>query len=408
MVGGQRYDDEAFYLCTHPLPPTGAQVLLAVGIGALIAVALVSADYTLFANKHKPPNGSSSPAKPTFASRLWKEGLGALPTELRIIVCGGGIYTCYLLYGFVQEDIYKYKSPTGEKFRATLFLLFVQYVVNALFALICMVTSGRSNQVIPVKLFAMSGFTYTLAMLFSNEALKHVSYPVQALGKSCKMVPVMLMGLLFGGKKRTTVEIVSVFVVTAGITLFQSGKKKGPDKDSSMFGIGLLLLSLLMDGLTGMVQDNLKKVGKPTVHEFMFFTNLSGVAISTILGFASGDIPKGYDFCLHHPEVLHNVLVFSLLSAFGQNFIFLTLKYFDALVLTTVTTTRKFFTVLASIFFKGNRIESAQQWVAIALVAFGLSGEIYEKYEKQSHGKKKAASSSITNGHGSNKSHKVE
>ena len=159
-------------------------------------------------------------------------------------------------------------------------------------------------------------------------------------------------------------------------------------------GIILLLVSLIMDGLTGMVQDNLKKICKPTVHEFMYFTNLSGVAISTILGLVSGDIVKGYAFCRENPEVLQNVFIFSLLSAFGQNFIFLTLKNFDALVLTTVTTTRKFFTVLASILFKGNRIESGQQWVAIGLVALGLSGEIYEKYEKQGHAKKAATTGS--------------
>lgn len=39
----------------------------------------------------------------------------------------------------------------------------------------------------------------------------------------------------------------------------------------------------------------------------------------------------------------------SLTSALGQNFIFLTIQLFDALVLTTVTTTRKFFTILLSV-----------------------------------------------------------
>ena len=39
---------------------------------------------------------------------------------------------------------------------------------------------------------------YTLAMIFSNNALKHVSYPTQVLAKSCKMLPVLIAGTLFG------------------------------------------------------------------------------------------------------------------------------------------------------------------------------------------------------------------
>lgn len=35
-------------------------------------------------------------------------------------------------------------------------------------------------------------------MIFSNSSLKHVNYPTQVLGKSCKMIPVLLAGTFFG------------------------------------------------------------------------------------------------------------------------------------------------------------------------------------------------------------------
>ena len=35
-------------------------------------------------------------------------------------------------------------------------------------------------------------------MIFSNNALKHVTYPTQVLAKSCKMIPVLLAGTIFG------------------------------------------------------------------------------------------------------------------------------------------------------------------------------------------------------------------
>ena len=40
-----------------------------------------------------------------------------------------GIYTCYLYYGVLQEDIYR-PDEDGRKFESTLFLLFAQCVVN--------------------------------------------------------------------------------------------------------------------------------------------------------------------------------------------------------------------------------------------------------------------------------------
>ena len=46
--------------------------------------------------------------------------------------------------------------------------------------------------------YAIYGVCYTLAMIFSNNSLKHVNYPTQVLAKSCKMIPVLVAGTLFG------------------------------------------------------------------------------------------------------------------------------------------------------------------------------------------------------------------
>lgn len=63
----------------------------------------------------------------------------------------------------------------------------------------------------------------------------------------------------------------------------------------------------------------------------------------------AGQLTEGAAFCQAHPATLSSLAWLSLTSALGQNFIFLTIQLFDALVLTTVTTTRKFFTILLSV-----------------------------------------------------------
>lgn len=176
-----------------------------------------------------------------------------------------------------------------------------------------------------------------------------------------------------------------MFLVTLGITLFQlSGKKKGKGEDSP-YGIALLLLSLAMDGVTGTIQDKIKadktKV-KPTVHESMFYTNMAAVLILAVAVAVTGQGISGVQYCIENPEIIQDLALFSLTSAFGQNFIFLTLTYFDALILSTVTTTRKFFTILVSVVLYGHEL-NRNQWLSVLLVFLGLMGEIYEGYEKK-------------------------
>jgi hypothetical protein len=74
---------------------------------------------------------------PSKDSRMSKD-------ELKLMVAVLGIYGCYLTSGILQEHIYSYRTASGERFGQTLFLLWVQCVVNVLFAGIAMVV-GKLN-----------------------------------------------------------------------------------------------------------------------------------------------------------------------------------------------------------------------------------------------------------------------
>lgn len=45
---------------------------------------------------------------------------------------------------------------------------------------------------------------------------------MQVLAKSCKMVPVMIMGTLVGGKRYSTIEYLCVGLIAGGVSLFAS------------------------------------------------------------------------------------------------------------------------------------------------------------------------------------------
>merc|ERR1712217_139943 len=79
--------------------------------------------------------------------------------------------------------------------------------------------------------------------------------------------------------------------------------------------------------------------------------------------------------------ILKDIVVFSICSAIGQGFIFFTISSFDPLVCTTVTTTRKVFSVLLSIFTKGHSM-NAQGWTGIAMACLGILSELEDKFSK--------------------------
>ena len=45
--------------------------------------------------------------------------------SLKLLIGVGGIYTAFLYYGSLQEDVFDYTSITGEKFKNAWFLQFI-------------------------------------------------------------------------------------------------------------------------------------------------------------------------------------------------------------------------------------------------------------------------------------------
>lgn len=319
--------------------------------------------------------------------------------ELKLVTAVAGIYVCFITFAINTEGIYSYRSEaTGEKFTATLFFLLVQCITNAIVAAAAEIallripsssssskapnnSSGSNTSTPPILDFITIGFSYVSAMLCSTEALKYVSLPMQALGKSCKMIPVMLFGFLIRGKKYTFLETLAVLLITAGISLFQQ-KKANTDVvggENSNYGLLLLFLSLVLDGVTGACQDRMREKYRPSTHQVMFQLNLWASLLLIILVTVTGQLSEGLSYCQANPPIAYDIALASLSMAAGQNFIFFTLSNFGALALATITTTRKFFTIIVSAVFYHHHFGDYQK-AGVGLVFLGLALELHNKY----------------------------
>ncbi|NWS62670.1 S35B1 protein, partial [Chunga burmeisteri] len=318
----------------------------------------------------------------------------ALPERLRLPVCFLGVFACYFYYGILQETITRGRYGEGakqEKFKYALTLVFIQCVINAAFAKLLIhffdaIKADRTRS----WLYAACSLSYLGAMVSSNSALQFVSYPTQGLGSglSCCFFTVMLLGVTLLRKKYPPAKYLCVLLIVAGVALFLYKPKKGAGSDDHVFGYGelLLLLSLTLDGLTGVSQDHMRAHYQTGSNHMMLNVNLWSTLFLGAGILFTGELWEFLSFTERYPSIIYNILLFGLTSALGQSFIFMTVVYFGPLTCSIITTTRKFFTILASVILFANPI-STMQWVGTVLVflGLGLDAKFGKGVKKTSH-----------------------
>jgi UDP-galactose transporter B1 len=91
---------------------------------------------------------------------------------------------------------------------------------------------------------------------------------------------------------------------------------------------------------------------------------------------------------LASPEILSECVIWGLAGSIGQIFIFLTISLFDCYLLTIITTTRKFFSVVYSNFRFGHNFDNTQ-WVGASIVMICTFVELFSKKDPKVAGKDK-------------------
>lgn len=323
------------------------------------------------------------------------------PSFFHLIFCAAGIYGFFLTWGILQERIttMEYVSSSASstsasgRFKYFQVLNMIQAGFAALLAFLQILLQrlplcgSKEHPHRPTSLLLFSllkiAIMSSVASSLGYRSLRHLNYPTMILGKSCKLVPVMLMNFLIYRKKFEMYKYVTVALITVGVSgfmLFEDVGKSGKSGSSgnSLWGLVLLLSNLLMDGATNSWQDQLFLKYRLKSQQLMMFMNLfSGLFVAaslifyTILKPESSQLMDAIKFFKDFPSALPDVFAFSLCGAMGQLFIFHTLEHFGSLSLVTITVTRKLFTILLSLFWFNHSV-NLKQWTCVALVFLAL------------------------------------
>ncbi|KAG5479095.1 hypothetical protein LSCM1_02943 [Leishmania martiniquensis] len=335
-------------------------------------------------------------------------------------------------------------------------------------------STALSRRDVP-EMLAM-GFSNILGTSLGHAAMRRLSYPVALTAKMGKMLPVMLVGFVWYRIRYPPKKVASCLLITGGVIGFfllenriasaakasaaadspggSSGSTGSSTKgaaSSSLLGITLVLLNLLMDGYTNSTQDILVKRYRWSGVSLMLRTNFVSVVcallllftlefgeqpwlwlasfshhaaatavrsfpmLSSVFGRAPGvwperagaksaasavpfhDLSHFLAFLMHCPEARHDVLLISLLSALGQLFIFHTITIFGTLTLTAMTLLRKGGSVILSIVVHGHQLQSGQ-WVSLGAVFTGVLLDGYTNVQEASLSRRPTTAKGAGNG----------
>mmetsp|Transcript_65843 Transcript_65843/g.157351 ORF Transcript_65843/g.157351 Transcript_65843/m.157351 type:complete len:404 (+) Transcript_65843:72-1283(+) len=291
-----------------------------------------------------------------------EEEASEMAMAMRLAFAFLGLQASYLTWGYMQERVMTKQYGVGddaETFPSANFCVISNRCLAIVIGLgVTMFRHGGINFAgAPLTSFAPCAFSNSMSSFGQYEALKFVSFPLQTLAKSTKIIPVMIMGKVLNKRTYPWVEYAEAAMISVGVNIFMMSEK-GDHKDETttqVKGIALLVLYVVSDSFTSQWQSRVYK-DYPKVDQFQMMCAVNFWAI--IFSFAQwvlmGEVPATLAFLAKYPSSIVDNLIISVTSATGQLFIFYTIKTFGPVVFTIIMTTRQIFSLFLSMFLFGH------------------------------------------------------
>jgi adenosine 3'-phospho 5'-phosphosulfate transporter B2 len=277
-------------------------------------------------------------------------------------IYGVGIIGTLVIYGLLQERIMTVPFG-GELFAVSAFLVLCNRVCNVMYAGSMIAVNGEEFQnKAPIWKYLIVSLSNVAATVCQYECLKYVSFPVQMLGKSFKMMPVMVWGIIISGKRHSLVDWLVAGCVTFGVTEFlMTGPMSSPnDNENSVRGLLLLAMFLACDGLTSTFQEKLFKEHNTSKFNQMFYINGCSCVVSLMSVLSMGKMPYCLSFSAAHSDFVAYAMLLSTAAAASQYFIYSQVKEFGALVFAATMNVRQVASILISYATYGHSITFMQ------------------------------------------------
>ncbi|ELU03367.1 hypothetical protein CAPTEDRAFT_169370 [Capitella teleta] len=301
--------------------------------------------------------------------------LSALPAWGQFLVCCFGVFFFYLIYGYFQELIFHLEGfkPFGW------YLTLLQFALYTCFSFAeNQVCKGDRTRKIPLKMYMLIAFLTVATMGLSNSSLGYLNYPTQVIFKSCKLIPVLIGGIIIQAKRYGCIDVTACLCMSIGLIFFTLADSS-VSPTFSLYGILLISLALCADAVIGNVQEKVMKQYSASNTEMVLYSYAIGTVYIFIGQLLTGQLVEAFNFCLEYPLYTYgNSFIFALSGYLGVNIVLNLIKSFGALVAVTVTTCRKSLTIVFSFIFFAKPFTYQYVWSGL-IVVLGVYLNIYSK-----------------------------
>eukprot|EP00927_Polykrikos_kofoidii_P051104 TRINITY_DN44911_c0_g1_i1.p1 TRINITY_DN44911_c0_g1~~TRINITY_DN44911_c0_g1_i1.p1 ORF type:complete len:746 (+),score=96.95 TRINITY_DN44911_c0_g1_i1:158-2395(+) len=303
--------------------------------------------------------------------------LVVLPLALKSLLIAAYIQACFITYGILKEKI-----VTQDKIASPVLILSSRLASVVMSSLALLVQHGRVS-------FGGAAFSSCVAFGVTNEVstwagyelLNFVSYPVQLMAKSCKLLPSMIIGRLLNNTEyswRQYFEAAIAMICVSVMHLTDKGfhvvteAGAASHETRTVAGITLLVVFFVSDSFTSQWQTAVyrKHVGISRT-QMMLAGNLVGLAItlcSVLLRW--GAVTQSLARAFAEPEVMVRILLLGLSGAAGQFAIYEAIKVLGPLSFSWIMTSRQLFAVVLSLVVFGHGLTVIK--LLCILVVFGI------------------------------------
>jgi len=321
----------------------------------------------------------------TLRMTIFSFDITRLSSTTQFAVCVLGVFFCYFFYAIVQEYMFKI-----EGFEYGLSLTFFQFVVYTILTYLQLPAAGAgdTNRFIPqakgpMWYYALIGFLSICTIALSNISCSYLNYPTQVVFKSCKLLPVMLVGVVYLKKQYGALDYFAVVLLSFGIVVCSLASKSTGDVSMKFDQTGVVLISLALfaDAFIGNVQEKVLKRFNCTPIEMMFFSKAFGSIYLLVAVLVRGELLPAISFFIEN-NLIGAVILFSSIGCVGEVFVMTLVKLFGALVTVITTSCRKVVTIVFS-FILFPKPVSFLFIFGVFLVSIGVGLNVFAKQMKK-------------------------
>ncbi|GMT21014.1 hypothetical protein PFISCL1PPCAC_12311, partial [Pristionchus fissidentatus] len=301
-----------------------------------------------------------------------------LSSWLQFVLLSLAIFMFYVGYGYMQELMFQ--LPGMKPFGWYLTLL--QFIIYSTCGYLEGAMYHESERKLPMRIYVILAFFTVATMGLSNASIGFLNYPTQVIFKCCKLIPVLIGGMILQGKRYGLLDVSAAVLMSFGLIMFTLADSAV----SPMFdprGYLMICGALLADAVIGNLQEkNMKKYGGSS-NEMVLYSYSIGAMYIFVLTLISGEFFEAFVFYAQHPWKTYGYgLVFGFLGYLGVNVVLTLVKVAGALMAVTVTTFRKALTITLSFIMFSKPFTLDYLWAGMVIL-FAIYLNLYSKNKKK-------------------------